>query len=209
MSLLVDVVRPNAGTTNDGNTARSALSDEHRKTFAEILGVEMWLVDDLHTILVALSSGLHIDVDKFDELCRSVAEKYVQTYNWFYMTISLHKILIHGRSIIEACTLPIGMLSEQAGESRNKYWRYDREHHTRKLNRKTTILDLFHRALESSDPYLSSISSRQNKKRTRLPIPAKVLRLLKVTSDNVQYNPLNIETDNIILTRNDEIVDKQ
>lgn len=56
MSCLVDVVRPNSGTTNDGNTARTVLSDKNRQIFAEILGVETWLVEDLHTILVALSS---------------------------------------------------------------------------------------------------------------------------------------------------------
>lgn len=62
MGLLVDVVRPNSGTTNDGNTART---DSNRKTFAVILGIEEWLVEDLHTILVALSSELEIDSQKF------------------------------------------------------------------------------------------------------------------------------------------------
>ena len=81
------------------------------------------------------------------------------------MSVTIHKILIHGAKIIESISLPIGMLSEQAGESRNKFWRYDREHHTRKFHRKTTVLDLLHRALESSDPFIStmSIGSRHKK----------------------------------------------
>lgn len=74
------------------------------------------------------------------------------------MSMTAHKILMHGAEIIESISIPIGMLSEQAGESRNKFWRYDREHHTRKFYRKTTVLDLFHRALESSDPLLSTRS---------------------------------------------------
>lgn len=45
MGLLVDVVRPTSGTTNDGNTARTAFSDKNRGTFAEILGLEKWLLD--------------------------------------------------------------------------------------------------------------------------------------------------------------------
>lgn len=36
MGLLVDVVRPNSGTTNDGNAARTALSESNRKTFSNI-----------------------------------------------------------------------------------------------------------------------------------------------------------------------------
>lgn len=49
MGLLVDVIKPYAGTTNDGNTARTALSDKYRHIFAEILGMESWLVDDLYS----------------------------------------------------------------------------------------------------------------------------------------------------------------
>lgn len=37
LGLLVDVVKPNSGTTNDGNTARMALNDKNRQKFAQIL----------------------------------------------------------------------------------------------------------------------------------------------------------------------------
>lgn len=121
MGLLVDVVRPNSGTTNDGNTARTALSDPHRKTFADILGIEEWLVEDLHTILVALTSELEIDSEKFKVFCENLAVKYVQKYGWYYMSVTIYKILIHGAKIIKSISLPIGMPSEQAGESRNKF----------------------------------------------------------------------------------------
>ncbi|PZC81527.1 hypothetical protein B5X24_HaOG212451 [Helicoverpa armigera] len=65
MGLIVDVVRPNSGTTNDGNTARTALSDKYRESFSEILGLEPWLAEDLHTILVVLSiySLLEVTMD--------------------------------------------------------------------------------------------------------------------------------------------------
>lgn len=48
MGLLVDVVRPNSGTTNDGNTARTVLSDKYRRTFAQILGIPQWFLDDIY-----------------------------------------------------------------------------------------------------------------------------------------------------------------
>lgn len=47
LGLLVDVVRPISGFTNDGNTARSLFSERYRHIFAEILGIEKWLVDGL------------------------------------------------------------------------------------------------------------------------------------------------------------------
>lgn len=54
-----------------------------------------------------------------------------------YMPSSVHKILIHGAEIINNVSLPIGMMSEEAQESRNKDLRNLREHHTRKNSRKT------------------------------------------------------------------------
>lgn len=142
--------------------------------------------NDLHVILVALSSNFEIDPEKFQQFCSNLAAKYVEKYEWFHMSVTLHKILSHGSQIIKSSPLPIGMLSEQASESRNKFWRYDREHHTRKLNRKTTVLDLFHRALESSDPFLSMISLRNRQKNNkRLVLSEKVLSLLKPSSINV------------------------
>jgi hypothetical protein len=81
MGLLVDIVLPKSGTSNDGNTARTALSESNRKTFANILGLEEWLLDDLHIILQALSCGLEIDSIKFQVFCNSLATKYVQKYS--------------------------------------------------------------------------------------------------------------------------------
>lgn len=135
IGLLVDVVRPNSGTTNDGNSARTALSDKYRAIFTEILGLDAWLIDGLYIILVAISCEYSIDAKKFGNFCRQLAERYVQSYNWHPMTVTIHKILVHGEEIITSCSLPVDMLSEQAAESRNTFWRSDREHHCRKINR--------------------------------------------------------------------------
>lgn len=53
---------------------------------------------------------------------------------------------------------PIGMLGEEAAESRNKYYRKDRELHARKNSREDNLCDVFVRALNSSDPLISTIS---------------------------------------------------
>lgn len=132
IDVLVDVVLPNSGTTNDGNTSRIVLADENRITFADILWLELWLIDGLHIILIVISCGIPVDADKLGTFCKDLAYKYVSVCDWHPMTVSIHKILIHGASIIDKTPLPIGMLSEEAAESRNKYWRSDWEHHTRK-----------------------------------------------------------------------------
>lgn len=73
------------------------------------------------------------------------------------MPVTVHKILIHGKDIIDAAVLPIGMLSEEAEEARNKDYRNYRLMFSRKCSRTATNTDVFHRLLESSDPYISSL----------------------------------------------------
>lgn len=208
--VLVDVVRPNSGTTNDGNAARTLLSDKYRQEFANILNIEKSLLDDFHIILIVLSSGLPIDPEKFGNFCRDVAYKYVSMLNWHPMTVTIHKILIHGADIIKNSSVPIGMLSEQASESRNKYWRYDREHHTRKSDRKKTMYDLFHRALVSSDPIISAHRMSQRQKNLkRRSLPAAALALLKVpTLENISTPASDINIDQSTYDDYDELKDQ-
>ena len=74
------------------------------------------------------------------------------------MPSSVHKILIHGKDIIEHfAVLPIGQLSEEAQESRNKDYKRFRLHHSRKCSRYATNEDVFKRLMCTSDPYISSI----------------------------------------------------
>ena len=63
---------------------------------------------------------------------------------------------MHGVSMIEHIIIPIGQMSEEALESRNKDVRKFRTGNIRKISRITTNLDLFHRLLETSDPLISS-----------------------------------------------------
>jgi hypothetical protein len=72
------------------------------------------------------------------------------------MPASVHKILLHGSKIIDSHLLPIGELSEEAQEARNKDFKRFREYHTRKHSRSATNEDLIKKLLTSSDPYISS-----------------------------------------------------
>jgi hypothetical protein len=72
------------------------------------------------------------------------------------MPTSVHKILVHGASIIRAALFPIGELSEEAQEARNKDHKNFRLNHTRKMSRTGTNTDLFKLLLTSSCPFLAT-----------------------------------------------------
>lgn len=124
-----------SGTTNDGNTARRAF--EHPDSFANYLGLDRQLVRNFKIILIALSCEFSINPVRFDTLCTSTAQIYVAHYSWYPMPSTLHKILIYAPEIINFFMLPVGMLGEEALETRNKDYKKYREHHSRKHSRKS------------------------------------------------------------------------
>lgn len=98
------------------------------------------------------------------------------------------------------------MLSEQAAESRNKYWRHDREHHAREMTRVNAMTDLCNRALETSDPLITHLGIQEMRKSKKItPLPPAAVTLLKATDvndivydneiDNDQSLILNAETE--------------
>lgn len=140
-------------------------------------------------ILQTISSGCAINIEKFRIYCRGTAELFVQLYPWFYMPASVHKLLIHGADICHHFGLiPIGILSEEAGEARNKDFRRVREGHTRKFCRTKTNEDLLHNFLISSDPYLSHIRPKyESSKRLGLfPEAVELLLLPDETSEDIE-----------------------
>ncbi|KMQ89308.1 dna-mediated transposase [Lasius niger] len=155
-----------SGTTNDGNTARRAF--EHPDSFADYLGLNRQLVRNFKTILIALSCEFPINPVCFDTLCTSTAQIYVARYSWYPMSSTLHKILIHAPEIISFHMLPVGMLGEEASEARNKDYKKYRQGHSRKHSRKANLEDIFYRAMDTSDPIISTVGLQkriQNRRR--------------------------------------------
>lgn len=157
LGLIVDKPKPGgSGTTNDGNTARRAF--ENPEILSECLGLNCQLLKNFKTILIALSIHLPIDSYEFDKLCSLTAEMYVEHYSWYPMPATLHKILVHGADIINTSILPVGMLGEEASESRNKDFKKYRNLHSRKISRNATMEDVFYRLIDTSDVIISSIN---------------------------------------------------
>jgi hypothetical protein len=119
MGLLVDVPKPGGnGTTNDGNTAKRFFRDPTLS--ASITGIDETLIRKCSVTLQALSSGYRVNATAFDNYAKETAKLFVSLCAWYYMPASVHKALIHESAIVSAALLPIGQLSEEAQEARNK-----------------------------------------------------------------------------------------
>ena len=114
------------------------------------------VIERCAAILQVLTSTNVINIEKFKAYSRETATRLITLYHWYYLPASIHKVLMHGAAIINYFGIPIGQLSEEALEFRNKDIRRARSDHARKTSRTDTNTDLIHRLLESSDPLISS-----------------------------------------------------
>jgi hypothetical protein len=71
---------------------------------------------------------------------------------WYDIPPSLLRVLVHGKEIVEATPLPIGITSKEGAESNTKFARRFHENHTRKTSQEDTMSDLFYRMMDISDP---------------------------------------------------------
>lgn len=55
-----------------------------------------------------MASGHEINISAFKNYTMDTAKLYVKLYPWYYMPSSVHKVLIHGASVIQSALLPIG-----------------------------------------------------------------------------------------------------
>ncbi|CAI6375633.1 unnamed protein product [Macrosiphum euphorbiae] len=167
LGLIVDKPKPGFGNTNDGNTARRFF--KNAEVSAEITNLDLDLIKKMHTILIVVSCGHDIDIEKFRKYALETAYYFVEKYPWYNMPPTLHKYLIHGPEIISHALLPIGQLTEEAQEARNKDFKKFREHHSRKCSRTKSNTDIFNFFLLSSDPVINSKRKLPQKKLSSLP----------------------------------------
>lgn len=178
MGLIVDMPKPGFGSTNDGNTARKFFKNPEKS--ANITGLDKNLIHKFSIILQTLSSDFEINIHEFEKYVADTKALYLDLYSWYYMPVTVHKLLVHGGEIIRNCILPIGQLSEEAQEARNKDCRRFREFNTQKISRNATNKDLLTMLLISSDPLVNSY--REKTKKSKNIYSTEVLELLKCPS---------------------------
>ena len=145
MGLILDRPKQGSGNTNDGNTARRFFANP--SVSANITGVNETLITRFGVLLSTISSGYEIKIDAFIAYAKETAALYVQLYPWYYMPVSVHKLLFHASEIINSALIPIGQLSEEALQARHKECRKFRENNARKSSRENNITDLIHMLL--------------------------------------------------------------
>ncbi|CAH1108526.1 unnamed protein product [Psylliodes chrysocephalus] len=133
--------KSNFGNTNDGNTSRRFF--ENLTLAAEITGISYELIYRLKAILEAISSRFEINPVNYERYASETARLYVKLYDWHPMTPTMYKILVYGAVIIEKALLPIGQLSEEAAEARNKHFRSYRQDFARKFSRESFAQNKF------------------------------------------------------------------
>lgn len=153
LGLLVDKIKPGYGTSNDGNTARRFFSNI--EVAADITGVDRRLIYNFSLILRILSCGRFININLFHKLLQDTWQLYIDLYSWYYMPVTVHKILVHGIGYVRYSTSPLGLLSEEAIESCHKIIRSNRLKHTRKCGRVESNRDLIQYLILQSDPVIS------------------------------------------------------
>ena len=131
-----------------------------------------------------IASGNEIDVEKFSKFALNCAKQHIDLYSFCPMTPTIHKILIHGPEIIRSFLMPIGALSEEAQEKRNKEYKNAREHKSLKISREHTNRDIMNYLLSSSDPYISSFRKIIKKSKGKLEKEAQNLLAGYSDSDN-------------------------
>ena len=94
------------------------------------------LVSNLDVIRRALALNQQINPLKFGDLWKKMLDQYMTNVSWYDIPPSLHRVLVHGKEIVEATPLPIGLTSEEGAESNTKFARRYHENHTRKTSQK-------------------------------------------------------------------------
>lgn len=153
--MLLDTPKQGGGNTNDGNSARRFF--KNTDISSRITGINKELIDRFSVILRTITCDYEIQNDKFEKYCNETAQLYVSLYGWYPMPATLHKILIHGPSIIKSFLVPIGYLSEDVQESRHKEFRKIRLEFARKTTREDTNSDIIHNLLITSDPVITAL----------------------------------------------------
>ena len=161
MGLVVDQPKQGGGNSNDGNTARKFFNNP--LLASQITGIDKVLIERFSNILSVISSGHYIQQVHFKEYCYETAEMAVSLYNWYKMSASAHKLLLHGADIIESLPLPVGQLSEDVIEAGHKTYKNLRQGHSKKISRIDTNLDILNWMLVFSDPVITSKQKKTKK----------------------------------------------
>lgn len=159
-----------SGTSTTGNVCRRTLANP--QLLSRTLNIDEELIVRFRNILIAINCQEPINPEKLDSYCNDTYRLYLKLYDWYKIPATVHKILAHAGEIIMHSPAPLGILAEEAAESQHKQLKKYRTHHARKRSRLDNLHDVFMRAMNESDPFISSLwMKRRRQKKIVLEYP--------------------------------------
>lgn len=180
----VDEVKQGSGTSVNGNTARKCFKNP--SALAQVLGLNEELVKRLSFVLLAFKQKEGVDLQALEKYCTDTYKLFFEKYPWAKMNPSVHKMLRHGVDIARKFPLSLAYFAEDAAESMHKCYRKNSINHARQNSRANRLKDVFNRAVDMSDPLVSTIYLEKRCKAQKKELPAEFISLFGVTdSDEV------------------------
>ena len=62
----------------------------------------MELIKNFNSLITAYTSTKLIDLQEFTAVCNATAEMWINTFDFYPMPVSIHKLLIHGKLILKS-----------------------------------------------------------------------------------------------------------
>ena len=143
--------------------ARTCFKDAAK--FARALELDEELVKRTVYILIDFKQKEGVNLDVLEQYCKSSYELFFSVYPWACMNPTVHKLWRHGISIAKNFPFFLIFYSEDAAESMHKLNRDNSLDHARLDSREHNLVDVFNRAVYTSDPILSLIFIDQRIKR--------------------------------------------
>ncbi|XP_043594112.1 uncharacterized protein LOC122572761 [Bombus pyrosoma] len=112
---------------------------QETQILANTTGVNINLPQNLRTIIITIFCQFSIDLKKFKLHYFHNAKLFKKTSSWYPMPQTIYKILIHSRQIFNNAFYSQGYLAENAAESKNKFYKYDRQFHACKNSCKNNL----------------------------------------------------------------------
>ena len=141
---------------NVGNCARAFMDERNHAGVAQILGLPEELIRRVAGLLLAVHSPKMMDVGQYKDDAKLVFDMYNKLMPSYYMSPSLHVLLVHVPQLQEQLNYPISRTTEECIESMHRIFRKAIMRHTNPSSARTVMLTLMRHMLIISDPLVVS-----------------------------------------------------
>ena len=141
---------------NVGNCARAFFQERNHAGVAKILKLPEEFIKLIAGLLLAVHSPKMMDTDRYKDDAERVFNLYTKAMPHYYMSPSLHMLLVHVPQLQDKLNYPISRSTEECIEAMHKVFRKAIRCHTNPSSAQTILLTLMRHMLIISDPLVAS-----------------------------------------------------